>query len=172
MFLTASMNLSNRTVASGELNFSGQSGAAYLPKGYSFSNASSQITFNGPFAQLTNNGTLLVTNLLTPQTQSLNVNARWNGRGTEVEAAQGQIDAGGSSLNLAAALASTNNSVVLNISEYSLRTDRNEELKLAQPAQLRLEARDPGRGRNPRPTKRGYRRLIERNPGLIWPVKN
>lgn len=100
--LAGEFNLQDKSIQGGRLTYSGVFGKQFMPHGVSYGSASFNAQLEGPLNSITNSGTLEIRDLRMPQTTSLQVEARWSGRGKTIQQMEASVAAGTSVLHLRA----------------------------------------------------------------------
>jgi translocation and assembly module TamB len=135
--LTGALDVRERTIANGELNYSGTFGREFLPPGYSFEHSSLKARFSGPITNISHAATVEATRLQFPGSLPMHFDAELKGHGPELEQASALLTAGTSSVRIQGSLHAVEGTNDVTLTELTLESGTNE-LRLDHPFAIRV----------------------------------
>jgi len=130
-------DVDQQVVQQAHLRYEGPFARQFL--GYSFSNASLDVSFDGPLGRLSHSGRLSVKDLTTPALKPLQLAGNWAGEMASLRECSITAEAGGSSVSLQGSLAATNAGAELAVQKFSLRQGARTAMELRKPCQVSFQ---------------------------------
>jgi hypothetical protein len=168
----ADVDLAKETVANGALRFTGAFANRWLPPTASYRDLTLSVSFNGPIAELTHQGTIEVDDFSSQYLRPLQLHASWIGQQKALQQFQLELSAGPSEFQAQGAFTNRPRRMDLQLSSLSLLTNQAPMLSLRQPVQMSLQPPDAGTGwkLSSSPIEcSGPAGQLEANATLDWP---
>ena len=137
-FGTGKMDLESKLLSAGTVSFQGPLVRRWLPGGYSYEGLSFNAHLEGPLRQLSHAGQLDATNVTTPYLHPMLLHVDWHGRQEQLQQFDAVVTSGNSSLSAAGAVSLTKDQTDLQLSAFSLSTNRQPLLELKEPSWISL----------------------------------
>lgn len=139
---TTALDVHERALRSGHLEFGGTFGRQWLPTNIVYSRAALVVDASGPFKEVAHRGKLVVENLRAPNLRPLNVNAEWNGRGIAFDQSRLTLATTNASVMLAGAADLSRAEKQIAIKEMAFKRGPEDLLRLEKPARILFERND------------------------------
>ncbi|MEY2467198.1 MAG: translocation and assembly module TamB, partial [Verrucomicrobiota bacterium] len=131
--LTGTLNVADKTVQDGTMNYTGTFGSKLLPTGYSFDHATARAQFSGPLSALTHSARVEIAGVKISKSKPMQLNANWSGDGRNLNQINLVLKAGDSSLTFVGALQAGGATNDATISNLQLHTVAGADWQLSQP---------------------------------------
>jgi translocation and assembly module TamB len=170
--VSGEVELETNALTNGHVEMRGPFGREWLPEGYSYEGLQLVGALEGPLDALRHHGNLFVTNVVTPKLRPLQLRADWSGEQTKLEQLSLLARSSNSSAQVDGALKLFGEEIQLQLARFSLMTNDEPFLSLAQPCEMTLRM-PKGDGNLALHTTSlvwtGSAGQIEANASLDWP---
>jgi translocation and assembly module TamB len=136
------VNLTNRVVQGGRLEFEGHAGEQFLPEGFSYQRALVSAEISGPFDRLEHAGSARIAGIQWDPLAPLELRAQWRGAHGFIEQFDADLTAPDATLALAGSANIDTNRADVRLSTLTLANPAGQALSLDQPTAARFHLLD------------------------------